>query len=256
MDYLKINRDAWNKRTQVHVGSDFYDVEGFLAGACSLNDIELAELGDVEGKTLLHLQCHFGLDTLSWARRGANVTGVDLSPAAIEKAEELRERAGLDAELVCSDVYAFGETCTKTYDIVFTSYGTICWLPSLEKWADTIARCLKPGGTFYMAEFHPAYDLVTGYPYFHSPEPDVEEEGTYTENCPGETSKMATWAHPLSEVIGSLLAVGIRIDLFNEYPYSPYDCFENMEEREKGKFYIRNNGHDVPMVYTIRGTRL
>ncbi len=256
MDYLRTNRESWDKRTEVHVNSEFYDVEGFLNGANTLKNIEISEMGIVDGKTLLHLQCHFGLDTLSWARKGAIVTGVDLSPTAIKKANEIKMKANLKGDFICSDVYTFGENSKPKYDIIFTSYGAICWLPSLKKWAETIVSCLKPGGVFYMAEFHPVNDIVSGYSYFHSPEPCIEEEGTYTENCNGEKSTLITWAHPLGEVINALIKSGIRIDSLNEYPYSPYNCFEGMIEREKGKFYISKFGNNIPLIFTIRGKKV
>lgn len=220
MDYLNINKKAWNKRTEVHVKSEFYNVDGFLAGDSSLKEIELKELNNVSGQKLLHLQCHFGLDTLSWARRGAIVTGVDFSPAAISKANELKERANLSANFIGSDVYEYGIWVQPEFDIVFTSYGVINWLPSLEKWARTIFNSLKKGGIFYMVEFHPIFDLFCGYSYFHHEKPDLEEEGTYTENCHGEKSTLITWAHPLSDIINALIRAGIQIDSFNEFPYS------------------------------------
>lgn len=255
MDYFKINREAWDKRAQVHIQSEFYNVDGFLAGSCSLNDIELAALGDVQGKELLHLQCHFGLDTLSWARKGAIVTGVDLSPVAIEKANELKSKAELDADFICSDVYAYGLRTKPRFDIVFTSYGVVCWLPDLDKWARTISNSLRMGGTFFMAEFHPIYDLLTGYSYFHNDTPDVEESGTYTENCDGVKSKLAMWGHPLSDVVNALIRAGIAIEHLHEFPYSPYNCFEGLEERESGRFYLTKTDHDAPLIYSIKGIK-
>ncbi|WP_461534893.1 class I SAM-dependent methyltransferase [Spongorhabdus nitratireducens] len=255
MNYKTINQAAWDKRTRVHVTSRFYDVEGFLAGNNTLTEIETSELKDIAGKSLLHLQCHFGLDTLSWARLGAKVTGVDLSPLAIEQANQLRDKAQLNAEFVCTDVYDFGENNTTQYDIVFTSFGAICWLPDINRWAKTVASALKPGGRFYMAEFHPVYDLVAGYDYFHQDQADVDEEGTYTENCSGETSTLMTWGHPLSDVINALIQAGIMIEQLNEFPFSPYNCFENMEQRETGRFYLQHQGKDMPLVYSIKGTK-
>ena len=160
MDYLEMNRETWNQRAEVHFGSRFYDVEGFLAGHNSLREIELAELTDVEGRRLLHLQCHFGLDTLSWARLGAECTGVDISPVAIDKARQLNQRACFKAQFVCTDVYNYSRGDAAPFDIVFTSYGTVCWLPDLDQWAQLVASNLVAGGTFYMAEFHPVYDLL------------------------------------------------------------------------------------------------
>jgi 2-polyprenyl-3-methyl-5-hydroxy-6-metoxy-1,4-benzoquinol methylase len=150
-----MNRAGWDQRANAHFGSSFYDVEGFVAGQTSLREIELAELENVSGKALLHLQCHFGLDTLSWVRKGASCTGVDISPVAIEKGRQLAARTGLEAKLVCSDVYSFRSGRSEPYDIVFTSYGAVCWLPDLHRWADIVASSLAVGGVFYMVEFHP-----------------------------------------------------------------------------------------------------
>lgn len=254
--YFEMNRAGWDRRAAAHFDSEFYNLEGFLSGETSLREIELAELKDVGGKTLLHLQCHFGLDTLSWAREGAVCTGVDLSPVAIEKARELATQTGLSAEFVCSDIYSLGALPNGPFDIVFTSYGAICWLPDLERWAEVIASNLAVGGRFYMVEFHPIYDLLAGYSYFTRAEPDIEEEGTYTENGADTVAELATWAHPLSSVINALLGVGIQIEQVSEFPFSPYNCFEGMEEREPGRFYLGHKGNDVPIVYSIGGRRV
>jgi 2-polyprenyl-3-methyl-5-hydroxy-6-metoxy-1,4-benzoquinol methylase len=213
-------------------------------------------MNDVGGQKLLHLQCHFGLETLSWARKGAIVTGMDISPAAIKTAVEIRDETRLPGDFVCSDVYSFDRGEQPEYDIVYTSYGSVGWLPDLEAWANVIAANLRVGGIFYMAEFHPLYDLVSGFSYFHSPNPDVEEKGTYTENCTGAKTKLITWAHPLSQVVNALVKNGVRIDHLNEYPFSPYNCFPGMEEREQGRFYIDYSGHDIPLVYTIKATKV
>ncbi|AWF80948.1 SAM-dependent methyltransferase [Microbulbifer sp. A4B17] len=253
MDYFKINKNSWDKRARIHLKSEFYDVEGFLQGKSTLNDVELSDIGDVSGKTLLHLQCHFGLDSLSWARLGARVTGVDISSVAIAQAQTLSERSGLHAEFICSDIYTFGRSDIQKYDIVFTSYGALCWLPDIELWASIVSERLKPGGIFYIAEFHPFYDIFSGYSYFHRTEPDIEEQGTYTENDPGEKSTLATWSHPISDVVNALLKHGIHISQIKEYPFSPYNCFDGMEERERGKFYLSYKGNDIPLIYTLKG---
>lgn len=254
-DYFEMNRLAWDQRARVHVDSAFYDVAGFLGGKTSLREIELAELTGVKGKRLLHLQCHFGLDTLSWARLGALCTGVDISPVAIEQARGLAARAGLEAEFVCSDVYGFRPSRPGAWDIVFTSYGAICWLPNLERWAEVVASNLAAGGTFYMVEFHPIYDLIAGYSYFNTGIPDVDESGTYTENGSAAVAKMAVWPHPMADVVNALLGAGIRIERLSEFPFSPYNCFEGLVEREPGRFYLRHGEHDVPLVYSVAGTK-
>lgn len=255
MNYLKVNREAWDKRTKIHVGSEFYDVAGFLDGKSSLREIELGEMPDVDGKTLLHLQCHFGLDTLSWARKGAIATGLDLSPEAIKQANQLKDKANLEATFICADIYEFGEQVIDTYDVVFTSYGAINWLPSIERWAGVVSKCLKPGGIFYMAEFHSIYELMSGYPYFYVNEGIVEEGNSYTDRKNSETMTMVTWTHPMSSVINALIDVGIQIKKLNEFPFSPYDCFDGLEEREKGRFYLADSKHDIPLVYSIMGNK-
>lgn len=220
-----------------------------------LSKLGLAELTDVGGRRLLHLQCHFGLDTLSWARLGAECTGVDISPVALGKARQLNERTGLNAQFVCTDVYNYSRGDAAPFDIVFTSYGAICWLPDLDRWAQLVTSNLAVGGTLYMAEFHPVYDLLTGYSYFEQDEPDVEEEETYTENSGELKTPMAVWSHPISRVVNALVNAGITIQRLNEHPFSPYNCFEGLTEREPGRFYLVHKGQDVPLVYTITGHR-
>ncbi|MCU0927996.1 MAG: methyltransferase domain-containing protein [Burkholderiaceae bacterium] len=254
-DYFAMNRAGWDARVDAHIASRFYDVAGFLAGATSLREIELAEVGDVAGKRLLHLQCHFGLDTLSWARRGAHCTGVDLSPLAIERARALAAQAGLAAEFVCSNVLDYRADPAASFDIVFTSYGAVCWLPDLARWAEVVARSLVPGGRFHMVEFHPLHDLLAGCAYFNTGLPDIERSGTYTENGADVVTTLAVWAHPLSEVITALVGAGIRIERFTEYPFSPYDCFPGLVEREPSRFVLEYRGRQVPMVYGITGRR-
>jgi len=252
MNYKEINKKAWDKRTQVHVDSKFYAVPAFLAGKSTLNPVELEQVGDVQGKNLLHLQCHFGQDTLSWARLGAQVTGVDLSTASIKKAQQLAQKMGIKAHFINDDIYSFGAANQQQFDIVYTSYGVLCWLPDLNQWAQTIANSLKIGGQFNIVEFHPFNDLLSGYSYFPTENPDIEEDGTYTENCTGEKSTMVTWPHTISEVVQSLLNAGLTIDEFHEYPYSPYDCFADLEFVQGKGYQLLFKGQQVPILYSIK----
>ena len=256
INYFEMNRIGWDRRVKAHIGSVFYDVNGFLAGKTSLREIELGELGDVAGRSMLHLQCHFGLDTLSWTRMGASCTGVDISPVAIEQAKSLAQKTGLDARFICSDIYGFQRGAVDPYDVVFTSYGAVCWLPDLRLWADVVSSNLAMGGIFYMVEFHPINDLLAGYSYFTTEVPDVEEKGTYTENGADAVAEMATWAHPFSNVVNALVSHGLQMERMNEFPFSPYNCFDGMEEREPGRFYLSHRGHDVPIVYSLRGRKV
>ena len=253
-DYLTTNKATWNARTDIHVASKFYNIDNFLQGSSSLTEIETAELGDVTGKKLLHLQCHFGLDSLSFARKGAIVTGVDLSDKAIDKANELAAKTELNARFVCHDVCSFEHTAKANFDIVFTSFGVICWLPNLSLWAQTIADNLASGGIFYMAEFHPFHDIIEGYAYFNHQQPDVAQEGTYTENCTGEKHTVITWAHPISEVINALLCAGLQLKHFNEFDYSPYNYFAGLTQNNNHstpRYQLLNDNIPMPLVYSL-----
>lgn len=252
MNYLDINREAWNKRTKIHMGSSFYDVKGFEDGNTSLREIELSELGEIGNKSILHLQCHFGLDSLSLARDGAIVTGVDLSPESIAQAKKLSDKVGIDASFVCSDIYEYeSKNKYEGFDIIYTSYGALCWLPCLNKWAALIEKYLKPGGKFYMVEFHPFNDFLDGEPYFHSPESRVLNEGTYTDGSESVETDIVTWSHPLSSVVNALINKGLTIEWLNEFTFSPYNCFNGLEEREKGRYYKAHRGNDAPLVYSL-----
>ena len=261
LDYLAINKQTWNHKTEVHVDSEFYDNENFLKGKSTLNSIELALLGDVSGKKILHLQCHFGQDSLSLARLGAEVTGVDLSNTAIEKATSFAKELKLEAKFICSDIYDLPSHLAEQFDIVFTSYGTIGWLPDLDKWAKVISHFLKPNGKFIMADFHPVVRMFDNdfkevfYSYFNV-EPIIEEEtGTYADKNAALETKTITWNHPISETLNALLSNGLTLNQFNEYDYSPYNCFNNTEEFEKGKFRIKHFENKIPMVYSILATK-
>ncbi|QBF81667.1 methyltransferase domain-containing protein [Shewanella maritima] len=258
--YLHVNQHSWDSKVAVHLDSKFYDVNSFKAGNTSLNQIELGALGSVAGKKLLHLQCHFGLDTLSWARLGAKVTGLDLSSKAIEAATTLASECGIDAEFICSDVYESEQTAKANFDLVFTSYGVLCWLPDIDRWARTVASHLKVGGELFIAEFHPIHDVFDGYRYFHDEQADIEVNQTYTENNRDTQTTEITWSHPVSDVINALIKAGIHIVEFNEFDYSPYNCFDNLTSKRnellnKEVFQYLHQGNPVPLVYSIKGVK-
>ncbi len=255
MSDLRINQKTWDERSVIHFHSEFYNIPGFLRGECSLREIELAEMPDVRCKTLLHLQCHFGLDSLSWARRGALVTGVDFSRPALVRARWLRQKTRLNARFLHADVSQKLPRRTGEFDIVFTSYGVLCWLPELRTWAENIAGSLRKGGLFYMVEFHPLFEYLSGYAYFHSPSPLRSAETTYTENHAGRKQKTATWSHPVSEVINALTRAGLRLEFFNEFPFSPWPCFPSLEERQPGRFFPAGNEHDAPVTFSLTAVK-
>lgn len=260
-DYIAINRQSWNDRTQWHLRSDFYDLPGFLAGNTSLNGIELALLGDVRGKSILHLQCHFGQDSISLARMGADVTGVDLSDQAIGSARELAQQAGVAAEFVCCDVYDLPAHLDRQYDIVFTSYGTIVWLPDLDRWAEVISRFLKPGGTFIFVEFHPVVWMFddnfekVAYNYFNKEAIIETSDGTYADRDADIAGQTVTWNHNFGEVLTSLLKNRLELLSFDEYDYSPYNCFNKTVEIAPGQFRIAHLEDKIPMVYALKARK-
>ncbi len=256
-DYIIKNKTAWNDKTDHHFNSDFYDVAGFVKGKNSLNEIELDLLGDVSGKSILHLQCHFGMDTISLSRMGALVTGADLSDKAIARAKELAVQTISKTEFICCDLYDLPEYLDKQFDIVFTSYGTIGWLPDMNKWAAIVSRYLKPGGKFIFADFHPVvwmfdddFEKITFK--YEKAEPIVETiSGTYADRSAPIKTETISWNHSISEVLNSLIKHGLEINLLNEYDYSPYNCFNKTEEFEPGKFRIKHLENKIPMVYAI-----
>lgn len=261
--YTETNRHLWNGWTTLHLASALYDLDGFRAGQSSLQDFEREELGDVAGKSLLHLQCHFGQDTLSLARLGAQVTGVDLSDRAIAEARKLSEELQLPATFIQSDVYALPDVLDETFDIVFTSYGVLSWLPDLDRWAQIIARYLRPGGIFYIVEFHPILGMFddTGtccvYPYFPQEEPlRFEARGSYADTTAAFTHDAYEWPHSLGEIVTALLTAGLQLEYLHEFPYSPYNCFPFLEERAPGRYVLRGHLHPVPHVFSIRARRM
>jgi 2-polyprenyl-3-methyl-5-hydroxy-6-metoxy-1,4-benzoquinol methylase len=256
--YFESNKSIWNQRTLVHKDSDFYNLKGFVSGQTVLTAIELSELGDVKGKTMLHLQCHFGMDSLDWTRRGALVTGVDLSDNAIKEARILNEELGLNAKFICSNVYDLKSRLHEKFDIVFCSYGVVGWLPDLEKWAQIINYYLNPGGNFYLAEFHPVVWMFDDdfthikYAYENQELIVIENQGTYTDRKAGIKGKEYSWNHSISEVLNSLLKAGLKLEFFNEHMYSPYPCFRNMIESGEKKWQIKGLEGKIPMIYSLR----
>lgn len=256
-DYIEINRHSWNNRTETHLNSEFYNMAGFLKGETSLNEIELELLGDIDGKSILHLQCHFGQDSISLSRLGAKVTGIDLSDKAIEIAKRIASETQSTTEFICCDIYDLKQHLDKKFDIVFTSYGTIGWLPDLDKWAKIINRFLKPEGKFVFVEFHPVVWMFDekfekiAYHYFNVESINETEKGTYADKNAEITQSFVTWNHDLGEVINSLLNQNLELIQFQEYNYSPYNIFDDSVEVGSRKFQVKNFENKLPLVYSI-----
>jgi SAM-dependent methyltransferase len=264
--YFNANKTLWEEWTEIHKVSEFYDVKGFIKGRQTLDQIELDELGDVNGKTLLHLQCHFGLDTLSLARLGAKVTGVDFSEKSIELAIFLAKKIQIDAEFVCSNIYDLQEKIDKQFDIVFTSGGVLTWLPDLVKWAKIIASSLKEGGTFYIREFHPfsntfddeAQEVKIRYNYFQDKEPDtffINESYADTDSKTSKELLSYEWNYSVSSIINSLIKAGLKINFFNEFPFTSYKSLPYLIKNEKGYWEMPKNETAAPLMFSLKATK-
>ncbi len=265
-EYLQANQKRWDQLTGEHELSPFYDLEGFKAGKDRLRAIELAELGDVAGKTLLHLQCHFGMDTLAWARRGAIVTGVDFSPRAIGLARSLSAELDIPARFVCTDIDRLPDVLTGTFDIVFTSYGVLHGLPDINRWGAVIAHFLKPGGIFYIVEDHPLFRVFRPQPgneiravrsYFYSPEPQrIEAAGSYATGNQGESGVSYVWDHSLGEIVNALITAGLRIEFLHEFPYAARAKFPFMEQGEDGWWRLPAGQHGtIPFLFSLQARK-
>ncbi|SDH31511.1 class I SAM-dependent methyltransferase [Nonomuraea jiangxiensis] len=260
MDYLPVNRANWNARVPIHVGSDFYDVAGFKAGRNPLRPFELAEVGDVAGRRLAHLQCHFGLDTLSWARLGAEVTGLDFSDAAIAQARAIAAECGIPARFVTADVHDAVEALGRTYDIVYTGLGALVWLPDLTRWAETVAALLAPGGFLYLAEFHPFADIMddaTGttvtYDYFDRGPHVWEEPHTYTGEGVLEHQTSVQFQHGLGEVVSAVAAAGLRVEFVHEHDRTYFQRFGTLVA-DGAEHRLPEGAPRIPLMYSLRAS--
>lgn len=260
-DYAQINRQWWNNVTPIHLKSKLYDLTGFKKGKSSLTAIEKEEMGDVRGQSLLHLMCHFGLDTLSWSRKGAVVTGVDFSSESIETARKLSQELRLPATFILSDIYNLPNVLEKKFDIIFASYGVLCWLKNLKKWAKIINHFLKPGGIFYMAELHPftnilSYDFKISYKYFDKG-PDIDDSpGTYADWKAKIKGKTYIWSYTLSDVINALLSEGLKIKYVHEFPFTMYDQFSGfMKKNKQGQYVFKDKKIEIPLLFSLMATK-
>lgn len=269
--YFEGNRANWDERVPIHLASKSYDMTGFLRGEKQLTRIEREEMGDVRGKRLLHLQCHFGMDTLSWARLGAVVTGLDISPAAIEAANRLASYAEIgDARFVVANVYDAPEALGgETFDVVYTGIGALNWLPDIDAWAQVVAACVAPGGRFYILECHPVLwsldntredeALILKYPYFETAEPGyvADDALTYTDGPPLTESPVSyEWNHGLGEIIDALLRAGLRLDFVHEHREVPWQALPWLVPGEDPRTWVMPDGRErVPLTFSLGATK-
>ena len=270
-DALRANRDLWDAWTGIHTASEFYDVPSFRDGRqpIRLAGYEREEIGPVAGKSLLHLQCHFGLDTLSWARLGANVTGADFSERAVESARALAAEIGVPATFVLSNLYDLPDALEGEFDIVYTSRGVLGWLPDVAGWARVAARFVKPGGTFYVTEIHPAAqvfendgvapgELRLAYPYWSHAEPlTFDVHGSYAD--PGAATDPALvehgWDHSLGEIVTALVDAGLRIEFLHEFDFCEWKL-DFLVEGDDGRWRLPDGTKgQLPLFFSIRASK-
>jgi SAM-dependent methyltransferase len=264
--HLEANRDNWNDRTPVHLASKFYDIDGWLRGPKQPRPREVAALGDVTGLRLVHLQCHIGTDTLTFANVGATVTGLDFSRPAIDGACELAKRAGLDdrSTFVCANVYdASAVLPNEAFDIVYVSLGALCWLPSVERWAQQVRALLAPGGRLYIHDSHPVMWALDdagrelAHTYFEEAEPWFDDaDFTYTDGDVAiEHTRSYEWNHSISEIVTALLGNGLRLDQLLEHDWTVWPRFDFLVEVGHHQFTTRPGMARMPMSYTIVASR-
>ncbi|GAA1672519.1 class I SAM-dependent methyltransferase [Glycomyces endophyticus] len=260
------NRAMWDERVPIHAASDFYDQDGFRAGGGDVNAFEAEEVGDVTGKRLVHLQCHMGQDTLSWARRGAaEVVGLDFSAPAVEVARGLAAELGLAdrASFVAADVYDAREALGgRTFDVVYTGIGALVWLPDIDRWAEVAASLVAPGGFLYLAEFHPVsnvldWDTGTRFErdYLSREAVVLDEPGTYVDFAAETESNLSyEWVHSVGSVVSALAANGLRIEFLHEFDWTLFQNFGTLEQAE-GRFRQPQGTPRAPLMYSVKASR-
>lgn len=258
------NLKRWNELVDINYRSEMYNLTEFRNNPeyLALDEIEQSAFDDVKGKDLLHLQCHFGMSTLGFARMGANVTGVDFSDKAIETARSIANDLSLKATFVCSNIFDLRQNLEEHFDCIFTSYGVLCWLRDLKEWGRIIAHFLKPGGKFFIVEFHPfanvfddeIQDMRIRYPYFTGGIPEhFKNDYSYADDTIIQNVDAYEWTHDLGEIMGSLLSAGLSICEYKEYDYCCYQKFPFMNRIKRGEYRIE--GDPIPLMFSIKAEK-
>ena len=271
-DYRDVNRVHWDERAPAHAASTDYAVERFVSEPAHLSSVvrfDLPRLGDVSGQRGLHLQCHIGTDTVSLARLGARMTGLDFSPSALTEARALAERTRAEVDFVEADAYdAVERLGTAAFDLVFTGIGALCWLPDIRRWAGTVAGLLRPGGRLFLREGHPMLwaidesstsELVVGYPYFEKRDALVfEEEGTYVETDVEFTANRTfVWNHGLGETVTALLDAGMELTALEEHDSVPWEALPGQMVRDErdDEWRLTSGRERLPLTYTLQAVK-
>jgi SAM-dependent methyltransferase len=266
--YFDTNRKSWDERVAIHRRDEnrFYDVQKVIAGGDELNAIEASEIGDVRGLRIAHLQCHFGLDSICLARRGASVVGLDFSSAAIAEARALAKQMDVDAQFVEGNVYDARKLITGDFDMVYVTWGAITWLPDIAQWAQVVASLLKTGGRLYLAENHPnilPFDWVDGRiaPRYDwrtpKDQPIVDETATtYTGAADVlENRKTFAWQHPLADIINGLIAAGMTLAWLHEHAALTWPIFPNMTKSEDGLYRLPADHVQMALAFSLEARK-
>jgi SAM-dependent methyltransferase len=267
---LRDNQLRWDDLVPHHVASAHYGLREFLLGGDCLTPIELAEVGDVAGKRLLHTQCHFGMDTLCWARRGARVTGVDFSPKAIDTARRIATRLVLDARFEVAEVSALQPVLGEgTYDVVFTSWGVLTWLPDLDAWARSLVGQLAPGGVFYLVDVHPIVWTLDpqgepdpasrgrSFDYFRRERThSVEGGGSYAApDIETPHAREHFWTYELGQVVTALLEAGLQLEFLHEHDAVHLQALPELVQGDDRLWRLPPGTKDLPLSFSVRGRR-
>ena len=263
-EYFKVNKNAWNQKVCFDITSDYYNIKGFKDGKNSLYPLDIQLLGNIKGKRILHLQSYLGLDSISLSRMGAKVTAVDFCTKAINFAQSLSKDLDVDTKFICSNIYNIGNLVLEQFDIIYMSYGAICWLPDIDKLIKKVKTFLKPNGEFVLVDFHPlaiSFDLLREesikYSYFNQKDIPIEihRKGTYADlNAPIETTEF-NWNHSIDEIINGFTKNNFTINKFNEYPFLPMDGFPNLELGNDGYYHVVNSHNKYPLLFSIKAKK-
>lgn len=255
--HIQGNKKYWDELTPLHAKSKFYDLQSFKAGKSTLMPLEIEEIGNVKNTNLLHLQCHFGMDTLSWARLGAKVTGIDLSEKSINLAKQLAKELHLNARFIASDIYDLPNILNEQFDVVYTSGGVLCWLPDIMSWAKVVRRYLKPEGFFYLRDDHPFAtildeNLKVSSNYFHKDEPIIEiPNGSYA-TSETVTNLSYEWHHSMADILNALINAGLKIKFFHEYPFLGWARFPSLMKQDRdGLYRFKENKLKIPLMFSL-----
>jgi len=262
-----INRTFWEEVTKLHlIPNEYYDIAGFKKGGCSLRPLELAEVGNVDDRLFLHLQCHIGLDSLSWSRLGAHVTGIDFSSESIAFARSLARETGISARFICSDIYNAPKLITEQYDIIFTSYGSIRWLHDLDAWAKNAYDALHEDGFLYIVDTHPKLLKMTAIDTqdylirckFNSSggvPPEIGYSNDYAHKDIAIKFPRCIWHHDMEHIVNSIILAGFEIEFIHEHYYCEDYYLTTMKKNDQGWYCMIKDKEMLPLMFSIKACR-